>query len=240
MGNVKLDTFRYRGVRDYIVGIDLGQAHDPTAIAVVESERFDIRPYHLEDLRRKESGRATLAEWREELREHHPDQYRVRHLERLRLGMAYPAQVEYVASLLRRSPLQEARIYFDATGVGRPVGDLFRQARIPRLHEVTITGGREVTQRPGGFNVAKLHLVSQLQALLHSQHLAIEPTLPDAATLARELQDFRVTFTDAGNATFNAREGAHDDLILATGLAVFGATRPRPLAVADLGWARGG
>lgn len=28
----------------------------------------------------------------------------------------------------------------------------------------------------------------------------------------RELQDFRVRYSDAGNATFSAREGAHDDL----------------------------
>lgn len=203
---------------DYTVGIDLGQAHDPTAIAVVEAVRS-----------------CTVGKVANVTRE--PTVYRVRHLERLKLGMAYPAQVQYVASLLRRDPLQGASVFFDATGVGRPVGDLFRQARLPGLHEVTITGGREVTQRPGGYNVAKLHLVSQLQALLHSKLLLIEPALSDAATLARELQDFRVTFTDAGNATFNAREGAHDDLILATGLAVFGAARSSPIASANLRWA---
>lgn len=52
--------------------------------------------------------------------------------------------------------------------------------------------------------------------------------LPDAPTLLRELQDFRVRFTEAGNATFNAREGAHDDLVLALALAVFGLSRPEP------------
>lgn len=233
MGDViQLDPYRYTSRRDYTVGIDLGQAHDPTAIAVIEAESFGIRPNWNGNL-----PKETRAAWEEDLRLHHPNQFRVRHLERLRLGMSYPAQVEYVASLLRRPPLQDAGVYFDSTGVGRPVGDLFRKAKIQRLHEVTITGGREVTDRPGGFNVAKLHLVSQLQALLHGGLLAIEPTLADAATLARELQDFRVTFTDAGNATFNAREGAHDDLVLATGLAAFGATRPRPVFRVDLKFA---
>jgi hypothetical protein len=47
--------------------------------------------------------------------------------------------------------------------------------------------------------------------------------------LARELQDFRARFTEAGNATFNAREGAHDDLVLALALAVFGLPRPEPV-----------
>lgn len=233
MGDViQLDAYRYYRQRRYTVGIDLGQAHDPTAIAVVETEWCAIHPHWIEKLR----GSPTLGDWGEELR-NHPTTHRVRHLERLKLGTAYPAQVQYVASLLRRDPLQGASVYFDATGVGRPVGDLFRQARLPGLHEVTITGGREVTQRPGGYNVAKLHLVSQLQALLHSKLLLIEPALSDAATLARELQDFRVTFTDAGNATFNAREGAHDDLILATGLAVFGAARGVPFASVNLRWA---
>lgn len=215
---------------DYTVGIDLGQAHDPTAIAIIERREWRIK----DDL--AGFDRKMLKSLEDDLKDE-PVTYNVRHLERLRLGMSYPNQVQYVASLLRRPPLQGAGVYFDSTGVGRPVGDLFRKAKIQRLHEVTITGGREVTDRPGGFNVAKLHLVSQLQALLHGGLLAIEPTLADAATLARELQDFRVTFTDAGNATFNAREGAHDDLVLATGLAAFGATRPRPVFRVDLKFA---
>jgi hypothetical protein len=40
--------------------------------------------------------------------------------------------------------------------------------------------------------------------------------------LTRELQEFRVKYTEAGNATFNAREGGHDDLVLALAIAVFG------------------
>lgn len=36
-----------------------------------------------------------------------------------------------------------------------------------------------------------------LQALLHSGNLRIAASLPDAAVLARELQDFRVRFTEA-------------------------------------------
>ncbi len=56
--------------------------------------------------------------------------------------------------------------------------------------------------------------------------------------LLRELQDFRVRFTDSGNATFNALEGAHDDLVLALVLAVFGLSRPEPVRELDVVWAR--
>ncbi|MEO7050150.1 MAG: hypothetical protein ABI128_00650 [Rhodanobacter sp.] len=34
-----------------------------------------------------------------------PTVYRIRHLERLKLGTTYPAQVAYVQELLRREPL---------------------------------------------------------------------------------------------------------------------------------------
>lgn len=34
--------------------------------------------------------------------------------------------------------------------------------------------------------------------------------------------DFRVSYTAIGNAAFGAREGAHDDTILAVALAVYG------------------
>jgi hypothetical protein len=91
---------------------------------------------------------------------------------------------------------------------------------------------------PAGWSAPKVELVSKLQALLHAGQLKISRAMPEAAVLVRELQDFRVRYTDAGNATFNAREGAHDHLVLALALAVFGlsrrSTRPRR-SEADLG-----
>jgi hypothetical protein len=67
----------------------------------------------------------------------------------------------------------------------------------------------------------KLILVSRLQALLHQGRLRILRQLPEAETLARELQDFRVEYTQAGNLAFNARSGRHDDLVLALAIAVW-------------------
>ena len=68
-----------------------------------------------------------------------------------------------------------------------------------------MTGIDGVVGHGGGWSVPKGKLVSKLQALLHSGLLLIAAQLPGAAVLARELQDFRARFTDAGNATFNAR-----------------------------------
>ncbi|TAM33683.1 MAG: hypothetical protein EPN68_00995 [Rhodanobacter sp.] len=163
--------------------------------------------------------------------------YRIRHLERLPLGSTYPSQVEHVVGLLCRDPLARcgASTYIDGTGVGRAVVDLFKQTRMKRMHAVVITAGAGVTRTAEGWHVSKLELISRMQALLHSGALLIEPELSDAATLARELQDFRVSFSAAGNPIFGARSGAHDDLVLAAALAIFGATRTEPIMEQGMG-----
>jgi hypothetical protein len=145
--------------------------------------------------------------------------------------------------MVLRAPLVTLNptILVDYTGVGRPVFDLFREKQALKwAHGVVITGGRETTTNDVGWSVPKAELVSKLQALLHAGLLKIQPKLRDADVLKRELADFRVRYTEAGNATFNAREGAHDDLVLALALAVFGLSRPIPAQAGDLKvtWAR--
>lgn len=210
--------------RTFAVGVDVGQAHDPTAICVASrivtvatNPIFkDLNPYK------------------------HP-RYEVAHLERLKLGMPYPAQVDYLEGIMTRQPLSAIRagLLVDYTGVGRPVFDMFGQrAALRHAQGVVITGGRQTSGTRAGWSVPKSELVSKLQALLHAGDLKIASSLPDAAVLARELQDFRVRFTDNGRATFNAREGAHDDLVLALALAVFGLSRPVPAANVPVVWGR--
>ena len=53
----------------------------------------------------------------------------------------------------------------------------------------------------------------------------VAPALPAAATLAAELRNFEVRVTDAAHLQFSHREGAHDDLVLAVALALWGHTR---------------
>lgn len=192
--------------RDYYVGVDLGQAADPTALAIVE--RATTHP-------------GTLDNFREIRR-----QYAVRHLERFPLGMSYVDQAARVASILGRAPLsrQNTRLVVDATGVGRPVVDLFRRAGLSPI-AVTITAGDGETQTPDGWRVSKLLLVSRLQAMLHAGELRIAKALPEAQALVKELQDFRVSYTETGYASFGARVGAHDDLVLALAIAVWAAER---------------
>jgi hypothetical protein len=71
------------------------------------------------------------------------------------------------------------------------------------------------------WSVPKGHLVSRIQALLHDGRLKIHKDLADAPALVSELQDFRINFTESGHATFNARSGKHDDLVLALAIALW-------------------
>jgi hypothetical protein len=73
--------------------------------------------------------------------------------------------------------------------------------------------------------VAKLNLISRLQALLQEGRLKILRSLPEAEALVRELQHFQAQYTDAGHMTFNARSGRHDDLVLALAIAAWYAHR---------------
>jgi hypothetical protein len=181
----------------FIIGLDLGQAQDFTALAIVESEG--------------QGNEQTFA---------------VRHLHRFPLGTAYTAMVPLIAEMCQRIELRNAPLVVDQTGVGRAVVDLIRQARIPGgLRPVTITAGQMAHRTDTGWNVPKKEFVGTLQVLLQSRRLTIAPAMPLAPLLASELQHFRVRVTAAANETFNAREGQHDDLVLATALACWEARR---------------
>ncbi|MFL5011411.1 hypothetical protein [Rhizobium sp.] len=71
------------------------------------------------------------------------------------------------------------------------------------------------------------HLISTVDARLHVGELRFAAELTDAGALAEELKDFRRTVSAAGRASFNARQGKHDDLILSIAIALWWASRPR-------------
>jgi hypothetical protein len=195
----------------YFIGVDLGQAHDPTAIAVVRRLRF---------LLSHDVQRSTPI-WKEEK----PTIFQCGYLERVPLGSTYPSIVSHVGQLLQR-PLWSGKIDLavDQTGVGRPVCDMFTSAGLS-FTAVTITGGDSESSEGRSWRVPKMTLVSSLQALLHEGRLHIQKDLTEASELVRELQDFRVKYTEGGHMTFNAREGKHDDLVLALAIAVWRAQK---------------
>jgi hypothetical protein len=112
----------------------------------------------------------------------------------------------------------------DATGVGRPVCDLFRDARMPcRLVPITITGGLSLTgDGRGGAHVPKKDLVGCAQVLLQARRLRVARELELADVLVQELENFRVRITAAAHEVFGDwREGQHDDLVFALAMAAW-------------------
>jgi len=195
----------------YIIGLDLGQASDYSAMSFVEMHT---------------AGESKPT-------------FDVTYLHRWPLGTPYPKIVEGVGKLLSEDRFMR-RMYggrytedhkvlrhpvtlaVDATGVGRPVVDMFRDAHLPgSLQSITITGGHEATSASGGYNVPKRLLVSTLQVALQTKRLKIAAALPEAATLKTELQNFQLTITESANDTYEGRKGTHDDLVLAVALSLW-------------------
>ena len=76
------------------------------------------------------------------------------------------------------------------------------------------------------YRVPKRELVTILQVALQAKRLRIAEGLPLAELLVKELRGFRVRITATGHAKFGNdvgewREADHDDLVLATALAVW-------------------
>jgi hypothetical protein len=195
---------------EWILGVDLGQSVDPTAICAMHH-----RVVPLENWSPNLKGKF----WKQDFTEH----FDVRLLERVKLGISYPAVVQHVASLLARPPLTRATLIVDDTGVGRAVGDLMLQAGL-RPKRVTITAGMDTTEHNGAWRVPKGVLISGLDARLHTGELRIAAALSDAGALAEELKDFQRKVSDAGRSSWSARTGAHDDLVLAVAISLWWAT----------------
>jgi hypothetical protein len=208
----------------FVVGVDLGQSSDPTAIAVLEhiSGVMDASNDFL-----RHTGLSTEFQTPAEFVD-------VRHLERLPLGLSYVDVVQRVKDLLSRPPLTRtddhpaAELIIDSTGVGKAVADIFSDAGL-KFQAVTITAGNEATcAGRDRWNVAKTILISNVDAMLHTGTLRFAAALSEAGTMKDELLDFRRRLSDAGRATYAARTGRHDDLVLAVAIAAWWIARPPP------------
>lgn len=214
----------------YIVGVDLGQARDYTAICVLEyTDRQTGRSRQRRVGNWATGGASDLVPETEHV-------YQVRHLERLPLGTPYPEQAERVAAVINRvkalqreqhvwpQPEPKApRLVADQTGVGRPVVDMLRALDLRGLYAVTIHGGDGVSRTGREYRIPKRELVSVLQVLLQTDRLSVAKALPEADTLVREMLAFKVKISDKGHDSYGNdwRENDHDDLVLAVALAAW-------------------
>jgi hypothetical protein len=197
----------------FILGLSLGQPHEPTALAIVERIGEDAPEFF------------------------------VRHLERFDAFTPYKDVVERVAGLVSRAPLlmrrdeyregkygttlrstveKRPRVAVDATGVGKPVAKLFGYDALGcDVERYVLTAGDAEARGDGVKRIPKRDLAGLIQTRLQAGRLKVASGLEHSDTLVREMRNFRVKVSLAGTDALEAyREGKHDDLVLAVGVAL--------------------
>jgi Terminase RNaseH-like domain len=189
----------------FVIGLDLGQKQDYTAVAVVEKiEREDDKPMlHLS------------------------------HLERYALGTPYGEQMDRVAALIEKIKKRINHLYpptpeliVDATGVGVGVVEMLKERGL-KYRAVSITGGITEGHSRGTHHVPKRNLVSRAVAPFEGKRLKIARGMRLVPELVKELENFKVKVnTRTAHDSYEAwRESDHDDLVLALALACWWAER---------------
>ncbi len=201
-------------VNTFVVGVDLASQHDFTALCVIRSTNVPTAP------------RVPIETVLDLV-----------HLERWR-QLPYPKTVDRILERFDAVRGMEARsraeLVVDATGVGLPVLHML-QERYPRALGVLIHGGDTEQVTGKVHRVPKRNLVGHLQVVLQAERLRIARELPLSGVLAAELTGFKVKIGLTGHDRYGNevgeamwREQDHDDLVLATALAVWRLERPRP------------
>ena len=221
--------------RRYCVGVDLGQANDPTAIAVLEKTIAPPETAIFSPVGESPSNRLVEGSI----------VYDLVYLKRPKLGTPYDTIAKRVADLVcdlepqgAFGELGQVTLSVDGTGVGRAVVDLLdaefkRRARsssaIPRVdfRRVSVTGSQTTLKRPtrtdGYWSVPKKDLIFPAVAAFQQGMIRIGK-VADRHALVNELKNYRRTTNIAtGNMAFEPwRESDHDDLLFAVCLALWG------------------
>lgn len=196
-------------LRSYHLGVDLGQRKDHTAIVVVEQ--------------RVECTGARDAATFEYVRVR---KFVVVRVEQVRLGTRYSSIVDRVETIAAALAGNGATltIAIDATGLGGVVTEDLRRRRLGgELLPVVSTGGNEGRYADGFFMTPKVELMMGLLRAFEVEGLCVAEGVAGWELLEEELMGMRKVTGRAGMKFVSA--GKHDDLVMALGLALFGARR---------------
>jgi len=221
--------------RRFSVGVDLGQANDFTAIAVLE--KTIVPPETAMFSPTGESPGNRLVEG--------DTVYDLVYLKRPKLGTPYDTIAKRVADLVCElepegafGELGQVTLSVDGTGVGRGVVDMLdaefkrrgaTSKSVPRVdfRRVSVTGSQTTLKRPtrmgGYFSVPKKDLVFPAVAAFQQGKIRIGK-VKDRDALVNELRNYkRTTNIATGNMAFEPwRESEHDDLLFALCLSLWG------------------
>ena len=222
--------------RRYSVGVDLGQASDYTAIAVLEKTVVPPQTALFAPVGKEPSNRLVEGDI----------VYDLVYLRRPKLGTPYDVIAKRVADLVCElepegafGELGQVTLCVDGSGVGRGVVDMLdtefkrrgaSSRSVPRVdfRRVSITGSNTTLKRPdrsnGFWSVPKRDLIFPAVAAFQQGKIRIAKGIKDKDQLVHELKNYRrTTNIDTGNMAFEPwRESDHDDLLFATCLALWG------------------
>src|SRR6185503_20854674 len=129
-------TSRHGEATGFVVGLDLGQVRDHSAVVINEKR---------------------MLGWRDE------PTHVIRFVHRFRLGVKYHDVAREVADLIAQLPRlpDPPMLYADSTGVGRPVCDLLREEGLTPF-DVTLTAGANWSISGRSISLPKSLLASTL------------------------------------------------------------------------------
>lgn len=227
------------------LGLDLGQAADYSALAVLEEPVYAPLPLSDESANAPRMGWVSGASltpeqrmlygqglwyaWKQQAPGKSP--LWLRQLHRYPLRTPYPDIVNDVIRRLggKDEYRSDAVLVLDATGVGAGIADLFVYADLPcEMVKVIIHGGTTVTV-DHGLHVPKVDLIAAAHALWQTKRLQVAQHAPLVSTWLTELENYAFKQSEAGHVSFNARgDSIHDDLVLAVALACWFRGRMNP------------
>ncbi len=225
----------------YSVGVDLGQANDPTAIAVLEKTVVPRSDAMFSPVGQSPGDRLVEGS----------TVYDLTYLKRPKLGTPYDEIARRVIDLCcglepegAFGEIGQLTLAVDGTGVGRAIVDMIRseykqRARssrsLPHIHfrPVTVTGSETTMKRPekadGYWRIPKRDLVFPCVAAFQQGKVRIARGLKDRDALVEELKNYRrKTNISTGNMVFEPwRDSQHDDLLFSLALALWGWQQPK-------------
>jgi hypothetical protein len=228
----------------YSLGVDLGQASDFTAVAVlakiiVPPETALFSPTGERPGNRLVEGSTV---------------YDLTYLKRPKLGTPYDTIAKRVADLICElepqgafGELGQLTLSLDGTGVGRGICDMLdtelkrrgtTTKGMPKVdfRRVSVTGSNTTLKRPdrsnGYWSVPKRDLIFPAVAAFQQGKIRIAKGIKDRDALVHELKNYsRKTNIASGNTAFEPwRESDHDDLLFAVCLALWGWQTRKPRA----------
>ncbi len=198
-------------ITHYIVAADFGLDRDHSAFATIALRREDHGTFDHAQL--VQPTRLILQ---------------LGSLRRIPLGTQYLEVAKQLRQTVRRlqgaagwgAPEVKVHVIVDAAGPGQVVLELLRAQRLGiNLVPALLTAGSESGYLPSGkLTVPRRELITHLRYLLEVELLRVNPKMTHKAALETEIASVR----------FDGRQAAHDDLVIATGLAAYQAWRIFP------------